>query len=268
MNYSNRRLVLFIVFMTISVSGCARPPWGVQPEEDIQTKSQQLLEQAIDATGRCAKSWQADIDIQWNTPLHSRKLSGYIKVLEPSTFKFISYNPLGQPLLAIASTGDNFQILDVLHKQFTHGSTDSYALHNGIDPTFVSGKWGQWMSGRIPTELSEKAEFLIDREDRGIWVTTEEKSKIEATGYYLLNRDTLTLEEMRLYSPKNKLLAVFHYSNRKNKRDCPFPTVVKIDELPFGATFTSSFSNIEQADADERDYSLPQPSDYFIQLMP
>lgn len=254
-----------LLFLLLLLSSCAPKPWGDLLLQDSSPELFSTVESLLTKQYSCHPSWDADILVQYETALETRKFSGYILVSQPSAIKFIASNPLGQPILAITTNGNDFQLMDVLNQQFTRGSTRSYGLHEDIPVGFISGQWGNWLTAK--PDLQPPYNIREDIEERGIWVGKETENV--PGSYYLLNYDTLQVKEQLLLDEKKKILARFTYSNFPNNDLCSQPREITISELPFRSTITLQFSRIQDVDnPDQKDFILKVPQHYFIKLLP
>lgn len=263
---------LFILITTLFLySGCAKIPWTNQlATEEIQPYLS-TINSIQQQWNHCSNDWDADVNISWSTALGTSAFSGYLQVSEPSSFKFIVSNPLGQPLLAITSNGEKYQFLDILREQYTHGSTLSYALRNNIPVEFASGSWGDWLIGRISAQVTENPAISHDKKGRGLWLTME--SSIEdgkdTTNHYLLDLEKMTVQEQRVFDTNTKHLANITYESYKLVGSCMQPHLISMSSLPFGATIQITLTNIQSLGiATEKDFTLPIPQHYFIKHLP
>lgn len=270
----NRKLILrfFLLVTTLFLyTGCAKTPWTNQlANEDAQSYLSTIntIQQQRDD---CPQDWDADVNISWHTALGTKAFAGYLQVSNPSSFKFIVSNPLGQPILVLTSNGKKFQLLNTLSEQYTHGSTLSYALHNNIPAEFASGSWGYWLVGRMAEQVTESPSISLDKENRGVWLTVDSslESSADITSYYLLDLEKTIILEQRLFDAENKQLADFTYSKYKPVGTCLQPHQIDIANLPFGASIQVNLNNIQPLGiATEKDFTLPIPQHYFIKYLP
>lgn len=252
-------------------TGCAKTPWTNQ----LATENIQPYISAINTIQQqgddCPNDWDADVEISWNTALGTKAFAGYLQVSNPSSLKFIVSNPLGQPILVFTSNGEKFQLLDILRKQYTHGSTLSYALRNNIPAEFSSGSWGYWLIGRISKQVTEHPAISLDKEDRGIWLTMESsiENGADTTNYYLLDLEKMIVQEQRIFDAESKHLASITYGNYKPVGNCFQPHQIDISDLPFGASIQINLNTIQSLGiATEKDFTLPIPQHYFIRYLP
>lgn len=264
------RLFFLATFLFLH-TGCAKNPWTNQlANEDIQPYLS-AIDTIQQQKNNCPNYWDADVDISWHTALGTKAFSGYLQVSNPSSFKFIISNPLGQPILALTSNGEKFQLLEILKKQYSHGSTISYALRNNMPPEFASGSWGYWLVGKLPEQVTEHPTISLDKEERGIWLTIDSRheNSVDTTHYYLLNLKKLAVQEQRIFHKQSKHLATLTYSNYMLTGNCFQPHQIDISDLPFGASIQINLNNIQsRGSATEKDFTLPVPQHYFIKYLP
>jgi len=257
----------FFLLSSFILSGCAQKPWGDPFSEEESEGLRNRVEQLRLNQKECSGQWDANLEVSYHTALDDKKFAGYILVKEPSSFKFIASNPLGQPMLAITSNGKRFQLVDVLNNQYTHGSTFNFALRNDIPEEFISGQWGNWLAGKL--DLPDKTESTVyqDKDPESFWYTESVNNRI--TESYLFDASSMLIKKSLLMSKKGKILAAFSYDGYVSNGACLQPTQITVDQLSFGASITLNLQDIQPVSTtEEKDFLLTVPSYYFIRYLP
>jgi hypothetical protein len=179
--------LLFVVSFLI-LQGCGRPLLQTYPVDGQETQL------AITSFARYQKIYQercvccldAEVDVSasisagWFTN-HSGKISGYLQALEPGYIKFVSLNPLGQPIFIFLTDGKIFKALNVLEgKAFVgsvHAETFKKFAPPGFDPEFSY----YWLTGGLPPGDIDVLKVRRDKVQDGYWLHVRyEKSDIES----------------------------------------------------------------------------------------
>lgn len=249
------------------LTGCAQKPWGDPLNEEVSENVKTKIEQLKRIQEKCVKQWDADLKINYRTALDEKRFEGYILVKDPSSFKFIASNPLGQPVLAITSDGKNFQSVDILRNQYTHGSTRSFAVHNNIPLDFLSGQWGLRLAAKLDRETAREAMIYTDSDPKNFWYVELEDSKVANS--YLFDSTTLLMKQFLIHDKKGKILAAFSYQNYVANGRCFQPQAITIDKLSFGASIVLTFDGIQAVEQiSPKDFHLTVPSHYFNRYLP
>lgn len=252
---------------TLVLTGCAQKPWGDPFTEDTGEALKKKINQLIADQQECISQWDADLEVNYHTAIDDKKFDGYILVEEPSSFKFIASNPLGQPLLAVTTNGNQFQLVDVLSSQYTHGSTMNFAVHNNVPTEFISGQWGNWLAAKIDDQSAEETVIYSDENPGNFWYATLQDDRVKTA--YLFDASTLLVKTSLVLSEKGKTLAAFHYTDYVSNGSCLQPTEITIDQLSFGASITLRLTDIQPAENTEsKDFRLTVPSHYFNRYLP
>lgn len=264
-------LILLLFLSLLVLSGCAaKRPWGEPLQEQA---AQQFLDTlASQSKESCTANWEADIQGIWTSRLGTKRFDGFIQTFLPSSFRFVSLNPLGQTIFGIYSDGRDFQVIDVLKNQYTHGSISSYALYNDIPMEFISEDWGYWLSGAFPpSALQKDYQVMMDVQQRGIWLIEQPQVGEDTFSpiHYRINPETRVIQEQRIYNQEGKLVATIRYDQHAMVGGCLQPEKIEVTDLPYGIEFGLEFSSINQAEIPgKKSLRLPVPPHFFVKYLP
>ncbi len=267
--FKNSSRPLFFLFGLIVLSGCGHHIPATNPlnQNQLETALPLLKDQLILQTKNCSKSWDANLEVELQATGKNQKFSGYLKIQEPSSIKFIASNPFGQPLVALTTNGEYFRFLDVINRQFSHGRTLSYALYSDIAPQFVSGQWGNWLAARLPDFGENGFELFETSEIQGFWI--KQHSTKNTTHFYLWDAQQKRIKQYLLLDDNERLLAKFDYSNYIDIGQCQQPKTISITELPFGSKIQIHLDRIQTTiPMNKKDLLLKPPSHYTIKIIP
>ena len=152
------------------LAGCAvRPPvTGISEQERERVEKaflemlaeQQYCNCCIDATAQVSfKSW-----------LQSGTIEGYLQAMSPSYLKFVGTNPLGQPLLILATDGDRFQYAIVPEAKLYTGNVRAKAFNKYAPEGFNPKNFFYWLTGRFSPQAVAIESVAKDKEGLGYWL--------------------------------------------------------------------------------------------------
>lgn len=252
------------------VTGCARKPWG-EPLAEDQAKAMGSTIAAMQAKDeQCPPCLDTEAKLFFKNRLKTVAVSGYLLMKQPSFFKLVVANPLGQPLLAISSNGKTFQRIATMERNYLHGRVQSYGLYHDVPLSILNGDWGAWLTGRISGRKFKIEDVRQDEQNRGIWLTTAyDKAGQSYREHILIEPDRQLILGRVLTSGKDAILANVTYSNHRNIGGCQQPERIAVSDLDFGTEIQLELSDtreVEQCPAGQ--FTLPKPGGYTEQYMP
>ena len=251
-------------------SGCARKPWREPLSEAALPEARQLIAEIQKRDATCAPCLDTEAKIFLRSRLQNRAVSGYLQIKQPSFIKFIVSNPFGQPLLAFASDGVNFQKVSTPDSLYMNGHVLSFVLKNDLPIALVNGQWGAWLTGRLGGNALNSKKIQEDEHKRGFWFTTEYQTPAGKYHEHLLvNPQTKTLLGRILTDQKENVLADVLYTGRRDVAGCSQPESIKITQLDFNSEIEMSLTDIQKVDGcTAGDFSLKRPEDFTHLYLP
>jgi len=216
----------------------------------------------------CDQSFDGDLSLFYTSPFSKEAISGYLQFSLPSSYKFIVTNPFGQPMFMIAGNNSSFQAINTNDKKYLAGSLRSFFIRNHIPLAFLSGNWGEWLTGRNTMTGAEITAIRQDKESRGLWVTikyTEDKKT--TTNHLLLDTENKIYLERLLEDNRGDVVARITYGNKRAETQCQQPLAITLSGLDYGVTIDLKLSDIHFTN-EQKKYSLPIPKGYIRQFMP
>lgn len=259
---------LLIIFI-LSLSGCASVPWGEIVNEQESGKTAQLYEQLVKQSRTWSSGFDGELTAQFHSQLENIAYTGFFQMLGPSYLKLVINNPLGQPLVAIASNGRIFQILNTTDRTFKTVTLRSFSLRNGIPQSFMRGHWFAWLTGRPLQENNKIRSIREDPEGRGVWLEIGDRNGSTApVEYVLLDPSTTRIAERIIIEDDGSLQATIAYENWQPLSGGEQPMHIAVSGLSFGATATFTYSDLRTKQLKPRDFNLPFPEGYSRQFLP
>jgi outer membrane biogenesis lipoprotein LolB len=268
---SRQPAVLLLLSLLLLVNGCARSPWS-DPVDDEQHRQQLISEydRYRELAAQCSPAFDGNLIVNWQTTVDSVSLSGYYQIMRPSSLRLNVTNPLGQPLVVIATAAGSFQVLHVPRQTFYAGSLRSYALRNDVSLALLSGPFFDWLTGRPIAAGVRVAEINEDSSARGFWyaVVRDGKKGAVPIEHVLLDPAAGMIMERIVVDEQGEFQARISYDNRQEIDGCAEPLTVTITGISFWAEAKLQFSEVRPAGLTATDFKLPVPSGYLQQIMP
>ena len=158
------------------IQGCSRTVLQTYPasEQEFALVTEAFTHYQAVITELCGCCLDAEIDVSlsvsgWFSD-HTGNLTGYLQAMEPGFMKFISVNPLGQPLFIFATNGNIFKSFDIFAQKAYAGSVHSNAYKKFAPPGFDPGFSYYWLTGRLQPGNIRIMAVMRDREQDAFWL--------------------------------------------------------------------------------------------------
>lgn len=256
-------LPVLILFM---LTGCATKPWQDTLSDDGRGPMLDVLEEIIERQAYRPRCFDADVTIFLTSYVKDRAASGYTQVMAPDTVKFVTSNPFGQPVFAFVGDQKNFQYVNTLNRTYLDGDINAFASIYEIPVEDFSGAWGDWLSGRIPENITDIVEMRVDYSEQGVWVEYAPPGEITPTAtkheHLLINTEQKMLVARTLTDHNGKIIARIDYFNR-SAPPLSQPQTLKVSQLSYGAELEINFSNVLPMESCEsQDFFIKRPAGY------
>lgn len=257
----------FLLFCLLVISGCAQRPWGVSLDDKEYEAGFELAKEMSVQNTQCVKAFNADLTLEYATPLGKRTFSGFLQYSPITNYKFVGSNPLGQPIIIIAGNQKKYQVINILESKYVAGGMTSFALRHKLPIHFLKGRWDDWLTGKntIPTDYI--SDISNDKESRGIWITFEDNKGARNISHLLIDPEKKIIVERVLETRQKKALATIKYDNYLTDEACSQPQQIDISGLEYGTTINLQFSETKLT-SDIRSYNLKVPQGYLRQFRP
>ncbi len=252
------------------LAGCAGKPWSGKFKEDQVKTYKDMVAGEIKAEDSCPSTLDAEVTVNWKTAVDTKTFDGYLQLQLPSSLKFVTTNPLGQPVFALVSDGETYSSVNTISQQYISGSLFSLALRNNIPEQLLTGNWGIWFSGRIAAATGEIADVRKDSAGRGLWVMVQNpKNKLKGKEYILVDSAKKRPLLRVLTDGDDDTIAQIKYGAWQNSGKCIQPTSFNVTDLPLGAEINMHLSDIITDKVfSKNNFILRPPPGYYIQLLP
>lgn len=274
-----RLLLLYLgLAAIITVTGCARKPWRQPIAADDRSAVLQVIDEIRQTESQRSTCFDTDVNIFFTSHVKNRAISGYMLLMQPASVKFISSNPLGQPLFAFVSDRRHFQYVNTFEQLFVDGEVAAFADLYDIPPVAYSAPWGKWLTGRLPATASVTA-IRRDASHHGVWVTVADERATEqreqtAAGleHLLIDMDNKLLLGRIFTDHDGAIAARISYDNWLDSTSGLLsrqPGRITVTELDYGGELVLEFSNLQPLDfCSVKDFYLRRPPNYRYEPLP
>ena len=267
---SYHTLILVIGISALFLNGCAYKQWQDPLGEKEEKSVRALLEAELSSRNNCGCCIDAEINATWNSRINDGGFNGYLQVMLPSSIKLVAINPLGQPLYAFTSDGNNFQSINVAKALYKYGRISTFTEKHDIPNNVFHAEWPQWLTGNMNFTIENIVEIRSDSESRGVWLKIEkdEKSKLP-TEFLLFDLTSRQLLERVVYDNFNSEAGRVIYQSWARENNCPLPTDIIIQGLSYGTDIRIELKDIINDEIfTASNFFLKLPPNYLQQYYP
>lgn len=268
------RLLMFLAMLAVmaTAAGCARTPWRQPIAEDRQKLVLQVIDEMRQEEAARSDCIDSDLDLFISSRMKNRAVRGYLQLKQPESIKFITSNPLGQPLLAFTSDGSRVQYVNTFEQFFADGDIAAFAELYEIPAFAYTSSWGKWLTGRLPATSAITA-VRQDESDRGFWVSFAGDGEAEsgkagkpAVEHLLIDLDNRTMLGRIFTDSKGGIAARISYSDwlqNSSRHISRQPGKITITDLDYGAEIVLKFSALQPMEnCSSKDFNLSKPAGY------
>jgi hypothetical protein len=258
---------IILLLLSLLFNGCATKPWTSQVSEDETAFFTQTFEKMQQRDASCFSCLDAETTLFWDGPANDQSITGFLQLMLPASLKFGVINPLGQPLYALVSDGQEFQSINTSLKLHTIGTLSSLATQYEIPESLLSENWGYWLTGRLQEKGASIETIRRDGSGRGVWITVRyQNEKTLAGSHLLIQPETKQLLTRILVDTEGETIATISYDGRSGEDDCAPVSRVTISDLPYRSKLSISFTKIlTDCSFTAANFKLKVPRDYSIQ---
>lgn len=269
--------LISLAVMALS-SGCARLPWKQPLDAGRQAAVRQVIDEMRRAETSRSACIDADLKIFFTSTVANRAISGYMQLMQPAQIKFVTSNPLGQPLVIFVSDGERVQFVNTMQTLFTEGNLTDFARAYELPSLAFASDWSRWLTGRLPEAL-EITDLREDLQGRGIWISVADGTADGRHGTvdfheHLLVDPTRRLVIGRMFTDRsdNSIEATISYGDWLAERSGGEPVqpgTITITDLDYSGRLELAFSALQAADqCRPASFELRQPPGYQYQPLP
>lgn len=164
--------VLFLggVFFLLLAGGCATLPVTRPLAELQQQQAVGLFREAMARQQNCPCCLDAQMRLSLKSLVQNGAISGFIQAKAPSYLKFTGLNPLGQPMMFLATDGVFFRYVAVPEAKGYEGLVTAAAFKTYAPQGFDPAHGFYWLAGRLAPETLRIFSVAQDPEGHGLWL--------------------------------------------------------------------------------------------------
>ncbi len=259
---------IVLILLALFLNGCARKPWTIAVAENETALITQTFAEMQQRDASCSCCLDAKTTLSWNGPGEDRSVAGFLQLMLPTSLKFVMLNPLGQPLYALVSDGQEFQSINTTLKQHIIGKISSLAAQYKIPEALLSENWGYWLTGRLQEKGALIETIRQDGSGRGVWITMQYPVDAALAQTHLLIRpETRQLLARILVDHQGDTIATISYEGRSEQNDCTPVSRITITDLPYRSKLTIDFTEIlTDRSFTAANFKLKVPANYDVQV--
>ncbi|HCC53909.1 MAG TPA: hypothetical protein DEQ20_03140 [Desulfobulbaceae bacterium] len=166
-----KRCFFCALVVLLFCGGCATLP-ATRPLAALQQQQAIALFQGTMARQQQDCSCCLDVQVRFSLKslVQNGTISGFLQAKAPSFLKFTGLNPLGQPLMFLATDGTFFRYVSIPEGKGYEGLVTAAAFKKYAPQGFDPGQSFYWLSGRLAPEKLRIYSVAQDQEGHGLWL--------------------------------------------------------------------------------------------------
>lgn len=162
-------LGMLAVFSLVN-TGCATLPTTRPLAQLQQQHTEALFRETMARQQDCSCCIDAQVRLSVKSLVQNGTISGFVQAKAPSFLKFTGLNPLGQPLMFLATDGTFFKYVSVPEAKGYEGLVTAAAFKKYAPQGFDPGHGFYWLAGRLAPEALRIFSVAQDPEGQGFWL--------------------------------------------------------------------------------------------------
>jgi hypothetical protein len=209
---------VFLGLALLFSQGCARPVLQTFPASDIEIVAVEKAFVRFQEVGGqlCSPCLDAEADVALSVAGwfgdHTGKFYGYLQAMQPGYIKFVTLNPLGQPLFIFVTDGRLFKGFNVFAGKAYLGSVLSRTYREYAPPGLVPEYSYYWLTGRLEPGEPEIRAVMRDREPGKFWLQIHSANE-NSDSMVLFDPEDLTILRRVFLNGQGEHLADIRYGD-------------------------------------------------------
>ena len=228
------------IFCLLLVSGCAtKLPRTVavsgQDLDLVQSRLTRFFEQS------CVSAIDSDVRLGWKAYGQLETYPATLQATAPAFLRFAVVDPLGRPLLLLASNGSTFVLADNRKGVGYTGMADSDFIHQYLPEGIAAHDLFFWLSGRIRQDGLQVLSARKAEDGPLFWYEIDYGDRL----IHLLGLDQDHLSRHLVLDEDDTVLFDAQYSGYfDTMEDCDWPGKIVITGEELAADFTLEFTKL------------------------
>lgn len=230
------------------------------------------------AQAECSCCLDTELEVEITAPgIIGRRpgiIHGYLQAKSPSFLKFVGINPLGQPLLIMATNGKDFRSIVVPDAKVFEGGVDSAKFKKFCPPGFSPTYGYYWLTGRLRPGLADIVDVRRQKDVPGYWFDLHLERE-ELVDRVLFDPDERVVKRHIIQNGRGRVLLDVSYNYHRNSplitgegEWCPLPAQITVSSLPYNGKMILSFGEIfPGAVFSEEDFEIEFPAGFELEMV-
>jgi outer membrane biogenesis lipoprotein LolB len=221
------------------LGGCAAK---LPQTEQLDGKKLRQAETRLNAflAQSCVEAVDSDVQIGWRAYGQEETYSAELQAAAPSSLRLALTDPLGRPLLLLASDGRVFTLADNRKSAAWTGSTDLKFVRRFIPEFIPASDLFSWLSGRVSKEKMRAAAARTDAAGTVWW---HGGVAGDVAHIIAMDKENRLSRHLAVDRKTNEMLFEARYSGYlKTGKDCAWPGRIDLSGKVLEADYTLSFT--------------------------
>ena len=224
------------VFLLLS-GGCATLPTTRPLAELQQQQAVALFRETMARQQDCPCCLDAQVRLSLKSLVQNGTISGFVQAKAPSFLKFTGLNPLGQPMMFLATDGTFFRYVAVPEAKGYEGLVTAAAFKKYAPQGFDPAHAFYWLAGRLAPEKLRIFSVAQDPEGQGVWLELAYAADVsEGKGlrrHVLFDPTEKVILRHRVADPDGRIMVDVRYddyapASEGGLDNCRLPGVIRI----------------------------------------
>ena len=261
------------LFLLLS-GGCATLP-ATRPLADLQQQqAESLFRETMAQQQKCPCSLDAQVRLSLKSLVQKGTISGFVQAKAPSFLKFTGLNPLGQPLLFLATDGMFFRYVVVPEAKGYEGLVTAAAFKKYAPQGFDPAHGFYWLAGRLAPEKLQIFSVAQDPEGQGIWLelayATDDSGGEPLRRHVLFDPAQQVIRRHLVAGPDGRIMVDVWYddytkASEGGSDNCRLPGLIRIHANHNGALMELTLGDwLPDANFSAGDFRVDLPSGFTL----
>lgn len=260
------RLAAVLFFVLFGVAGCARLPQAIPVPEDERVAVAQAFASMLARQVQCHACLDARVTVKLESLLQKGTLDGYLQLKSPAYLKFVGINPLGQPLLFLATDGAMFKYVAVMERKNYEGSVAAKAFVKYTPQGFDPAQGFSWLTGCLSPPGLEVVSVTRDETGLGYWLEIKDAGGGDYRRVLFdLDRQKILQQTVSGESGKTEMVVAYdEFQELPTSPGCFLPGRVEVNSDKHNGASLLVFYSEWQAEStcDEKIFTVPSPAGF------
>lgn len=212
--------------LLLGLAGCASLPARrvLKPAEESMGLT--AFRQLAAVQKNCGRGADAEVTLSLDSLWKSGSLPGDLQLMAPGYLRFVGLNPLGQPLLIIATDGRSFSSILPAEMRGYEGKLTAPSIRRYVPEGWRPVAGYYWLIGRLQPGAAKVLEVAGAASGSDLWVklTYDEGTGMELVRF---DPDRLTVSRHQLLDERGKVVLDVEYGDYAGS-PCALPGLVTI----------------------------------------